>query len=238
MRGVNEHRRAARTFARDALERGEPLAWFEELYASGAPVPWVNGVPDPWLVRWLDGGFEHLAPAPVNARCLVVGAGLGFDAVELAGRGHDVVAFDVSATCVERARTATATATGTGTGTGTGDAPRVAFEVADLFDPPTTWRAAFDLVVEINTLQVLPRALRDEAYEPLARCLAPGGVLFVCARERLEHEDAGAMPWPLVADELDGFVRAGLAAAGFERFVDDEDPPVPRLVAAFTRSES
>ena len=91
-------RTRARTLARDAIARGEPVAWFDELYReaeSGTTVvPWADLVPNPHLVEWLD--VTPLAPG----RALDVGTGLGDNAEELARRGHHVTAFDVSATAI------------------------------------------------------------------------------------------------------------------------------------------
>jgi hypothetical protein len=63
-------RAGARALAAAALERGQPLAWFEELYAGagGEPgaIPGADLEPNPTLVAWL------------GRRCaLKVGYGLG-----------------------------------------------------------------------------------------------------------------------------------------------------------------
>src|SRR5213593_3381461 len=95
-------RSRARVLARDAIARGEALAWFEALYreadAGTAVVPWADLVPNPHLVNWLD------AHPTIGGRALDVGTGFGDNAEELARRGLSVVAFDVAATAVARAR--------------------------------------------------------------------------------------------------------------------------------------
>ena len=89
-------RSRARVLARDAIARGEALAWFEALYreadAGTAVVPWADLVPNPHLVNWLD------AHPTIGGRALDVGTGFGDNAEELARRGLAVVAFDVAAT--------------------------------------------------------------------------------------------------------------------------------------------
>jgi hypothetical protein len=81
-------RRAARALARDALDRGRPLAWFEELYSGAAgteAIPWADLEPNPHLVSWLDAN-------PTDGRgrrALKVGCGLGDDAEALAELGFD-----------------------------------------------------------------------------------------------------------------------------------------------------
>jgi ubiquinone/menaquinone biosynthesis C-methylase UbiE len=153
---------------------------------------------------------------------MVVGAGLGDDAEELARRGLAVTAFDVAPTAVDWARRRFADSA-------------VDYVVADVLAPPPEWQAAFDFVLESYTLQVLPPALRPLAADAIAAMLAPGGTLLVIARGRHPHEDDGAMPWPLTPDELRGLF-ADLRLVRFEDFLDDEDPPVRRLRAEYAVS--
>jgi SAM-dependent methyltransferase len=54
---------------------------------------------DPWLDRWLPQIRQHAAGAPV----LEIGCGSGADTATLVGAGLKVVAFDLSASAVERA---------------------------------------------------------------------------------------------------------------------------------------
>lgn len=166
-------RTRARTLARDAIARGEPVAWFEELYreaeAGTTVVPWADLVPNPHMVEWLDA--YSLPPG----RALDVGTGLGDNAEELARRGHRVTAFDVSATAIAKARARSA-------------GSPVAYCVADVLAPPAAWRRAFDLVAETYTLQVLPPPERRTAARVLRELVAPRGVLLVIARGR-EPED-------------------------------------------------
>ncbi|MDZ4832086.1 MAG: methyltransferase domain-containing protein, partial [Phycisphaerae bacterium] len=79
---------------------------FEAIYrdAQGDPsrVRWEDGRPNPLLVSWLDRDAGDALRT--GARVAVVGCGLGNDARELARRGYDVTAFDVSPTAIEWAR--------------------------------------------------------------------------------------------------------------------------------------
>jgi hypothetical protein len=43
------------------------------------------------------------------------------------------------------------------------------------------------------------------------------------------------MPWPLTPDEVLGLAVEGLDIERFEDFLDDEDPPVRRLLAVLRR---
>ena len=162
-------RSRARALARESIEQGDAVGWFERLYAEAsrgdAVVPWADLAPNPHVVEWL----EREAPAPGCA--LDVGTGLGDTAEDLAGRGFDVVAFDVSPTAVTAARRRFPNS-------------RVAYRVADLLQLPADFAGAFDLVIECYTLQVLPPAARSQAIASLRGTLAPGGSLLVVARGR------------------------------------------------------
>jgi SAM-dependent methyltransferase len=203
-------RQPARALAHAAIERGEPLAWFEELYAGAAgeqAIPWADLVPNPHLMSWLEG-------RQLSGRALKVGCGLGDDAEALAALGLDIVAFDISPTAIDWCRRRFPDS-------------RVEYVVADVLDPPDEWADAFDFVLECYTLQVLPPELRAPAAARIEAMVAPGGTLLVIARGRDEEDPPGQMPWPLTADELKGCF--GLERVSFEDFLDDEAPPVRRL---------
>jgi SAM-dependent methyltransferase len=215
-------RRKARQLADESLKRGDALGWFEELYAEaeGDPtaIPWADLAVNPHLAEWL----AREAPAGKGRRALVVGCGLGDDAEALAARGFAVVGFDLSATAIHWCRQRF---------------PESAadFQVASVLELPPHWQTAFDLVIEIYTLQVLPPELRSQAASAIADTVAPNGALVVIARGREAHEDPGSMPWPLVDSELDLFTQTGLRLISFEDFFDNEDPPVRRFRAQFVR---
>lgn len=70
---------------------------FEERYTSGE-TPWDTGVPNAELLRTLEeGGLP-------GRTLLEMGCGTGTNAVELARRGYEVTAIDLSETAVGRAR--------------------------------------------------------------------------------------------------------------------------------------
>ena len=148
--------------AREALDAGDPAAWFEPLYAAAEQgethVPWDRGAPNRWLVAWA----EASRPRGAGRRAIVVGAGLGDDAELIAGLGFKTVAFDVSPTA---ARLARERFPGT----------QVDYRAADLLELPMAWREAYDLVVEIRTVQSLPSAPRPAAIAAIRGLVAPGG---------------------------------------------------------------
>jgi SAM-dependent methyltransferase len=214
-------RTRARALARESIERGDAVGWFERLYAEAirgeAVVPWADLAPNPHVVTWL----EREAPAP--GRALDIGCGLGDGAEDLARRGFEVVAFDVSATAIDEARRRFPES-------------RVDYRVADLLRLPADFAGAFDLVVECYTLQVLPPAARTEAAAALRRLPRTGGSLLVVARGREPAEPLGQMPWPLTRAEVEAIATPELALATFEDFLDAEDPPVRRFRAWFRRT--
>jgi SAM-dependent methyltransferase len=214
----------ARRLAADSLAVRDPTGWFERLYAAAedgaAVVPWDRGAPHPLLVEWA-GARE---PEGGGRRAVVVGCGLGADAEHIAGRGFDTLAFDVSATAVRTARRRF-------------PASDVEYVTADLLDPPADWREAFDLVVEILTVQSLPDPPRREAIGRVRDMVGPGGTLIVVASARDEGPVEGP-PWPLTRGEVAAFATGGLEPVRIEDIADASEPPLRRWRAEFRRPES
>jgi SAM-dependent methyltransferase len=216
-------RARVRALAQEALAAGNATGWFERLYAEAGgdatAVPWADLTPNPAFAQWA------LRPASLVGvkTAAVVGCGLGHDAELLAARGVRVTAFDVSESAIAWARRLH-------------PASPVKYHVADLFVLPPAWRGTFDLVVEVYTLQALPRSVRPAATSAILSLLAPGGRLFVFTRVRDDapggppfDERDGGPPWPLGRTELAGFL-AGLAPV--ERLVEAVDPADPAVVRA------
>ena len=157
---MNEtHRATARQIAQEHLQAGDPLGWFEDLYslAGGNPsiIPWADLRPNPNLVEWLD--QQHVVGP---GRAIKIGCGLGDDAEELARRGFETTAFDISQTAIAWSRRRFPLSP-------------VSYLVADLLSAPAEWEAAFDLVLESYTLQVLPPDLRADAMRSISSFVAP-----------------------------------------------------------------
>jgi SAM-dependent methyltransferase len=189
-------------------------AMYEGFYARAGSnfqaIPWAALAPHHSLVAWLDGR----PPVPAG-RALVVGCGLGDDAEYVAGRGRAVTAFDFSPTAIERCRERF-------------PASPVDYVVADLFSPPGWWRGAFDLVVEIRTLQSMPAEVRPPAVAMLAALVAPTGALFVHGFGAADGESFDGPPWPVTPSQL-----ARLADAGLHR-VEHSEEPASRRAVSFT----
>ena len=97
---MNEtHKATARQIAQKHLEVGDPLGWFEYLYSLAGEnpwiIPWADLRPNPNLINWLD--QQHIVGL---GKALKVGCGLGDDAEELARRGFETTAFDISKTAI------------------------------------------------------------------------------------------------------------------------------------------
>lgn len=212
----------ARVLSGESLAVGNPTAWFERLYAAaergGAVVPWDRGAPHPMLVEWtrqraLDGSARS---------ALVVGSGLGEDAELIVSFGFEVVAFDISGSAIEAARRRFPDST-------------VRYLTADLLDPPARWRHAFDLVIEIFTVQALPAPYRDRAIRNVAGFVGAGGTLLVIAAARNEEDVVEGPPWPLVRSEVDAFAIGGLEAVDIEDLRLPDQPGARRWRATFRR---
>ncbi len=205
-----------RRLAAASLARGDATGWFEKLYAEAgnglAQVPWDR--PEP-TANLLSAGL----PAGEGRRALVVGCGLGRDAEYLAGLGYATTAFDISETAIRTARERHPSSS-------------VDYRTADLLAPPAEWRHAYDLVVESNNVQALPRDLRERATASVAGFVAAGGTLLVLAAAADKPSDDGP-PWPLTRDEVEAFAADGLRAERVEQLEAVDDPLVVRWRATF-----
>ncbi len=196
-------RQRVRELAQRMLPGGDIASFFDAVYATAEGdangVPWADLQPHPVALEWLQ--QQNIQGQDRSA--LVVGCGLGDDAEELAGRGFKVTAFDVSpnaiAWCQQRF-----------------PASPVHYQSANLFDAPEEWRQAFDFVLEIYTIQAIPRQFREQVMASIAQFVAPGGQLLVVCRGREPEDDPGTMPWPLTRAELALFEEAGLHEVSFE----------------------
>jgi SAM-dependent methyltransferase len=209
-----------RQLAAEAVAQGDSTGWFEKLYReaeSGATVvPWADGMPNPHLVKWAADRSGD------GKRALVIGCGLGYDAEFLAGLGFAVTAFDIAPSAIAAAKRQN-------------PGSPVEYVTADLLNLPAEWNGAFDLVVEIFTLQPLYGRTRDLAIAAVHRPVAPGGILLIIARATNEEHpvrDPAMMPWPLTRRELEA-AAGPLKTKSVHQFTDNEDPPKLRWLAEF-----
>ncbi|WP_328609842.1 methyltransferase domain-containing protein [Amycolatopsis sp. NBC_00345] len=207
----------ARRRAGTALAAGDPTGWFEPLYAAAetgdAVVPWFRGEPCTELAAWARDNPGD------GKRALVVGCGMGDDAELLAESGYDTEAFDVSPSAIKAVLSRFPDT-------------RVAYRTADLLDPPAEWRHAFDLVVEILTVQALPKDVRGTAIGSVSGFVATGGLALVgaVAEESIDLASWAGPPWPLNRAEVESFARDGVTLTSLDRIRDGK-----RWWAEFTR---
>ncbi|MBY5163322.1 methyltransferase domain-containing protein [Nitriliruptoria bacterium AS10] len=216
------------TAAAAAVLRDRATEWFEPLYrdAAGDPsaVPWAGLAPHPHVVGWLD--QPGLDVTGVDA--VVVGCGLGDDAVELARRGCRVTAFDVSPTAVTWARERFARDLAGMPGT-------VDWQVADLLDLPAHLVGAFGLVVEVRTVQSLPATVRDRAMVGVSSLAGPGGWVLVSTLLATSEEAARSWqgpPWAQAPSELAAYRVGGLERVALEH--PPADPSRPAMEVRLT----
>jgi 2-polyprenyl-3-methyl-5-hydroxy-6-metoxy-1,4-benzoquinol methylase len=193
----------AEVLATQAIAADEPTAWFDRLYAAGRrgdfALPWDKQGPNQLLAGWA----LQQAVDGSGRKAVVVGSGLGQDSEFVAGLGFDTVAFDVSDTAVDVVRGRFP------------DSP-VHYTVANLLDLPAEWWQAFDLVVEIYTVQALPVALREQAIASVAGLVAPGGTLLVIQSNAETEPPRTPPPWPLTRAQIESFGDHGLVPASIE----------------------
>lgn len=140
---------------------------------------------------------------------MVVGCGLGAEAEHVASLGYLTTGFDLSATAI---RTTQKRYPGS----------PVAYAQADLFDLPSRWRQAFDLVVEIYTVQALPRDLRPQTVAAISDLIAPGGRLLVVQNVLPPDDDGSGPPWPLTREDVGSFTEHGLTEVDVAVHEDEE----------------
>ncbi|MEM9082693.1 MAG: methyltransferase domain-containing protein [Planctomycetota bacterium] len=213
----------------DSAPASEWLERFDDVYRSAdgnsADIPWAHPKPNRSLIQWLNTEARHHVRC--GARVCVVGCGLGYDALALAQRGFDVTAFDASPNAIESARTMH-------------DGHDIRFQVADLFDLPSSLSGRFDLAVEVHTLQSLPPAHRTTLASSIASLLHRHGLVLAVARGREESialDDVEGPPFAFTAGELESTMGvAGMRlATPVDKRSDDNAHGVLRLTALFER---
>jgi len=219
---MNETQRSiAREIAHKHLDMGDPLGWFEDLYSQAGEepsiIPWADLEPNPNLINWLN---QH--GTANTGLAIKIGSGLGDDAEEIARRGFETTAFDISESAIAWSQRRFPKSS-------------VSYIVADLFSAPIEWKAKFDFVLESYTLQVLPPGLRAKAIRCITSFVAPGGTLLAIARGREPGDPEGKMPWPLTKKELSLFKTHGLREIFFEDYMDSEEPSVRRFRVTYCR---
>lgn len=184
-------------------------------------MPWDRGTAHQLLVDWID----ESDPDGTGKTALIVGAGTGWDAELVVDRGYDTTAFDISPSAIETAHR-------------NHPASRAHYMVADLLNPPADWHRAFDLVVEIYTVQALPISLQPDAIKHVTELVAPGGTLLVIAAARPDDQpdaEVHGPPWPLTRATIQSFTTPDLHLIQLDRAPSPTDPTILRWRAEYLR---
>ena len=180
---MDEIRRKLRSFSDAAASEGKFLDWFEQLYEyadnDSVWIPWSRGKPHPMLVDWMENTNQSLGTA------LVVGCGLGEDAMFLANLGWEVTAFDIAPTAVQWASERY-------------PHERIQWVVGDLLHPNEEWNSAFDFVLEVHILQAIPEDFRILGARKLSPLVSHSGHLVCIGRLATDDSvEQNVPPWPL-----------------------------------------
>jgi SAM-dependent methyltransferase len=219
---IEERRARVREIQAEFAAHGDTLGWFEALYKEAAGdndvIPWADLEPNSYFRAWA----ERTRLQGDGRKALVVGCGLGDDAKYLADLGFKVTAFDISPTAIEWAKKLYPDAD-------------IQFEVADLFQPFRGWLGAFDLVLEIYTIQPLPLEIRPRVIDAIAAFVAENGKLVVVTRGREDDDEPVEMPWPLSRRDLSRFEENGLVRTGFVMMEAEKEDEPHRFVLEYER---
>jgi SAM-dependent methyltransferase len=204
-----------------AVADGEPTRWYDELWSAAGrgevPLPWDHTDPHPVLGEWV---AAHGAGR--GRRAVVVGCGLGADSEHLARQGWQTTAFDISPAAVAAVRNRYPDSA-------------VDYREGDLLDltgGSADLVGAFDLVVEIYTLQALHPSLRERAIAGVRSLLAPGGRALVVQVVRRDDEPVTPEPpWTLTRGEMEEVAGDGVELDALDEVLPEgRVNPVWRMV--------
>jgi SAM-dependent methyltransferase len=189
----------------------EKKNFFESVYENAdhddlSSIPWATLAPNVYLEK-------HLTlQGPVSGKkALVIGCGLGDDALILEKHGYEVEALDISPSAIALAKKRHPESS-------------VDFHVGDIYDMPESSVGKYDFVYEGLTIQSLPPSDRAKLVGIIASLVAKEGELFVYAHTQDDTDSYGGPPWPLYADEFLLFEKEGLEQVYHEK--EKESKPV------------
>jgi len=175
----------------------EEQNFFESVYKNAdhdnlSAIPWATLAPNVYLET-------HLSMHdPVSGKkALVIGCGLGDDALILEKHGYEVEAIDISPSAIALAKKRHPES-------------KVDFHVGDIYDMPKSSIGKYDFVYEGLTIQSLPPADRKKLVKIIVSLVAKGGELLVYAHSQNDEDNYGGPPWPLYDDEFSLFEKEGL----------------------------
>ena len=189
----------------------EKKNFFESVYENAdhddlSSIPWATLAPNVYLEK-------HLSlQGPVSGKkALVIGCGLGDDALILEKHGYEVEALDISPSAIGLAKKRHPES-------------KVDFHVGDIYNMPESSVGQYDFVYEGLTIQSLPPSDREKLVGIIASLVAEEGELFVYAHTQDDTDNYGGPPWPLYADEFTLFEKEGLEQIYMDK--EKESKPV------------
>ena len=217
MKKISESEREDIISRAKSVVNDEPIGWFDQLYGMAnrdpAIIPWARMAPNQIMMNWVEENCSL-------GNALVIGCGLGDDAVGLENIGFNVTAFDISEHCVDWCKERFPNS-------------KVQWLVGDILDPKQEWYGNFDLIVEIHILQAIPDGgIREKAAEQMPKLLADNGKMLCIGRLDDGRQTIQPPPWPLKQAWLnDSF--AMLESLEFTPFRNDDSLDVLRYYAAW-----
>ena len=185
--------------------------FFESVYENAdhndlSAIPWATLAPNVYLEKHLtqEGSVS-------DKKALVIGCGLGDDALILEKHGYEVEALDISPSAIALAKKRHPKS-------------RVDFHVGDIYDMPVSSLGKYDFVYEGLTIQSLPPKDRAKLVGIIVSLVAEGGELLVYANTQDNTDTYGGPPWPLYEDEFTLFEKEGLEE--IHALKEDESKPI------------
>jgi len=197
----------------------EATAWFETLYKESqgdeSQIPWAEMEVNSFLSEYLE---QHAA----HGKAIVVGCGLGDDAIALEEAGFDVTAIDISPTAIDWCKKRF-------------EYSNVDFRVQDIFELPKEMQEEYDFVFESRTIQSLPLKFRDKIIRAISSLAAPHAKILAIANGKNEGEKFDGPPWPLESNELRLFGNYDLNELEFSIFANDNQTSSLKFRAVYQK---
>ncbi len=183
----------------------EASAWFETVYKQSqgdeSKIPWAKMQTNEFLAEYLQMNLGE-------GKAIVIGCGLGDDAVALDEAGFDVTAIDISETAIQWCKERF-------------DYTDVDFRVQDIFELPEEMLGQYDFVFESRTIQSLPLEFRNKIIGSISSLLAPRAKVLAIANGKNAGEKYQGPPWPLERNELRLFENYDLNELEFSIFAEE-----------------
>jgi len=193
--------------------------FFESIYKQSQgdekKIPWATLDTNTYLAEYLQ---QHMG----EGKAIVIGCGLGHDAIALDEAGFDVTAIDISQTAIDWCKEKY-------------DYTDVNFQVQDIFELPKHMLENYDFVFESRTIQSLPLEFRDKIIGSIASLMAPNAKILAVADGKNEGEKHNGPPWPLEHNELRLFQNHGCEELEFSIFEGEKQLSKLKFRAVFKK---